>query len=260
MSTLSEKVILITGSSKGIGCATTELLGREGAHVIAQYGTDYEGAVAATKDIPEERKLLLHADFNDPSAPRRLWKDAVAWKGKVDVLVANAAIMPEAAFSDSDEAWEAAWYSALQVNTTAPAFLIREAVNHFLARGSVGSGGGGDIIGISSWAAQRGAGNMKLGAYSASKAGIAALVKTIARAYGKDGIYAYLISPGVVRTGMSITSAKTQGGEQKITASLAMGEWVPPSDIGELVAFLATGKQKHLSGSTLDINGASYIR
>ena len=254
MSTLSEKVILITGASKGIGCATTELLGKEGAFVIAQYGTDYEGALLATKDIAAEKKLLLHADFNDPSAAKRLWKDAVAWKGRVDVLVANAAIMPEAAFSDSDEEWEAAWYSAIQVNTTAPAFLIREAVNHFLAQG------GGDIIAISSWAAQRGAGNMKLGAYSASKAGIAALVKTIARAYGKDGIYAYLISPGVVRTGMSIASAKTQGGEEKITASLVMGEWVPPSDIGEIVAFLATGKQKHLSGSTLDVNGASYIR
>jgi len=254
MSTLSEKVILITGSSKGIGSATTELLGREGAYVIAQYGTDYEGALAATRDIPAERKLLLHADFNDPAAPKRLWNEAVAWKGRVDVLVANAAIMPEAAFSDSDEAWEAAWYSAIQVNATAPAFLIREAVNHFLTRG------GGDIIGISSWAAQRGAGNMKLGAYSASKAAIAALVKTIARAYGKDGIFAYLISPGVVRTAMSVTSAKTQGGEEKITASLAMGEWVPPSDIGEIVAFLATGKQKHLSGATLDINGASYIR
>ncbi len=254
MGTLTEKVILVTGSSKGIGCATTELLGREGAYLVAQYGTDHDGALTATKDIPEDRKLLIHADFNDPSAPKRLWNEAVNWKGRIDVLVANAAIMPEAAFSDSDEAWEAAWYSAIQVNTTAPAFLIREAVNHFLTRG------GGDIIGISSWAAQRGAGNMKLGAYSASKAGIAALVKTIARAYGKDGIYAYLISPGVVRTGMSIASAITQGGEEKITASLAMGEWVPPSDIGEMVAFLATGKQKHLSGSTLDINGATYIR
>jgi NAD(P)-dependent dehydrogenase (short-subunit alcohol dehydrogenase family) len=254
MSALSEKVILITGSSKGIGCATTELLGRQGAYVIAQYGTDLEGALVATKEIPAERKLLLHADFNDPTAPKRLWNEAIAWKGRVDVLVANAAIMPEAAFSDSDEEWEAAWYSAIQVNTTAPAFLIREAVNHFLTRG------GGDIIGISSWVAQRGAGNMKLGAYSASKAGVAALLKTIARAYGKDGIYAYLISPGVVRTAMSIASAKTMGGEEKITASLAMGEWVPPSDIAEIVAFLATGKQKHLSGSTFDVNGASYIR
>jgi NAD(P)-dependent dehydrogenase (short-subunit alcohol dehydrogenase family) len=254
MSSLSDKTILLTGSSKGIGCATAELLGREGAYIIAHYGSDQAGALAATRDIPDDRKLLVQADFNDPHAARNLWEKALAWRGKIDVLIPNAAIMPEAAFSDDDELWEKAWYSAFQVNSTAPAFLIREAVNHFLENG------GGTIIGISSWAAQRGAGNIKLGAYSASKASIAALVKTIARAYGKDGIYAYLISPGVVRTGMSVASAITQGGEEKITASLAMGEWVPPQEIAEMIAFLSTGRQKQLSGATLDINGASYIR
>ena len=254
MSNLSGKTILLTGSSKGIGCATAELLGQEGAHLIAHYGSDREGAEQATRNIPTDRKILIHADFNSPEAARNLWEESLAWRGKIDVLVANAAIMPEAAFSDTDEQWEKAWYSAFQVNATAPAFLIREAVNYFLENS------GGTIIGISSWAAQRGAGNMKLGAYSASKAAIAALVKTIARAYGKDGIYAYLVSPGVVRTGMSLTSAITQGGEDKITATLAMGEWVPPQDIAEMIAFLATGKQKQLSGATLDINGASYIR
>jgi NAD(P)-dependent dehydrogenase (short-subunit alcohol dehydrogenase family) len=254
MSSLSEKTILLTGSSKGIGCATAELLGREGAYLIAHYGSDRAGVLAATRDIPEDRKLIVQADFKDPHAAQNLWKEALAWRGKIDVLIANAATMPEAGFSDSDDMWEAAWYSAFQLNATSPAFLIREAVNHFLEND------GGTIIGISSWAAQRGAGNMKLGAYSASKAAIAALVKTIARAYGKEGIYAYLISPGVVRTGMSIASAITQGGEEKITASLAMGEWVPPQEIAEMIAFLATGRQKQLSGATLDINGASYIR
>ena len=254
MNNLSGKTILLTGSSKGIGCATAELLGREGAYLIAHYGSDQEGAIAATRDIADDHKILIHADFNEPSATRDLWKQALAWRGTIDVLVANAAIMPEAAFSDEDELWEKAWYSALQVNTTAPAFLIREAVNHFLLNG------GGSIVGISSWAAQRGAGNMKLGAYSASKAGIAALVKTIARAYGKNGIYAYLIAPGVVRTGMSIASAMSTGGEEKITSTLAMGEWVPPNDIAEMVAFLCTGAHKQLSGATFDVNGASYIR
>lgn len=254
MNNLSGKTILLTGSSKGIGCATAELLGQEGAYLIAHYGSDREGAIAATKDIPDDHKILIQADFNEPGAARELWKQALAWRGTIDVLVANAAIMPEAAFSDDDDQWEKAWFSALQVNTTAPAFLIREAVNHYLLNG------GGTIIGISSWAAQRGAGNMKLGAYSASKAGIAALVKTIARAYGKNDIHAYLVAPGVVRTGMSIASAMSTGGEDKITATLAMGEWVPPKDIAEMIAFLSTGTHKQLSGATFDVNGASYIR
>ncbi len=68
------------------------------------------------------------------------------------------------------------------------------------------------------------------------------------------------MAPGVVRTRMSESFAATQGGEAPVTASLAMGEWVPPSDIGELVAFLASGRCRHLTGATLDVNGATYVR
>ena len=254
MGSLSGKTILITGASKGIGCATTELLGIEGAYVIAHYGSDREGAIDATKNIPEDHKFIVQADLEQSGSPKKLWREALEWRGVIDVVIANAAIMPEAAFTDSDELWDATWEAAMSVNATAPAQLIREATKYFLENS------GGSIIAISSWAAQRGAGNIKLGAYSASKAAIAALVKTIARAYGRDGIYAYLISPGVVRTGMSVASAITQGGEEKITATLAMGEWVPPKEIAEMVVILATGASKHLSGGTIDVNGATYIR
>jgi NAD(P)-dependent dehydrogenase (short-subunit alcohol dehydrogenase family) len=97
-------------------------------------------------------------------------------------------------------------------------------------------------------------------AYGASKAAIQAATQTIARAYAKKGILAYVLAPGVVRTRLSEQFAATQGGEDNITRGLAMGEWVPPAEIGELIAFLATGRMRHLSGATLDINGASYIR
>jgi len=69
-----------------------------------------------------------------------------------------------------------------------------------------------------------------------------------------------LISPGIVRTAMSEASAKSLGGEDAVTATLSMGEWVPPSEIANLVAFLATGKNKQMTGSTFDVNGATYIR
>jgi len=87
-----------------------------------------------------------------------------------------------------------------------------------------------------------------------------ASTKTIARAYAKENILAYIVAPGVVRTRLSENFAATQGGEAAVTANLAMGEWVPPGDIAELVAFLATGRCRHLSGATLDVNGASYVR
>ena len=162
--------------------------------------------------------------------------------------------MPEAAITDSFEKWSKSWHESIAVNATAPAFLIREAVLHFLENG------GGNIIGLSSWAAQRGSGNPNLGAYAASKSVLPALIKTVARAYAKNGIYAYLIAPGIVRTAMSEASAKSLGGEDAVTATLAMGEWVPPLEIANLVAFLASGKNIQMTGATFDVNGATYIR
>jgi NAD(P)-dependent dehydrogenase (short-subunit alcohol dehydrogenase family) len=73
-------------------------------------------------------------------------------------------------------------------------------------------------------------------------------------------VLAYIVAPGIVRTKLSEESAASLGGEHVVTAQLAMGEWIPPEEIAELVAFLATGKARHLTGATLDVNGASYIR
>jgi NAD(P)-dependent dehydrogenase (short-subunit alcohol dehydrogenase family) len=74
-------------------------------------------------------------------------------------------------------------------------------------------------------------------------------------------VLAYVIAPGVVRTRMSEEFAATLGGgEDAVTAGLAMGEWVPPTELADLVAFLSTGSCRHLSGATLDVNGATYFR
>jgi NAD(P)-dependent dehydrogenase (short-subunit alcohol dehydrogenase family) len=116
------------------------------------------------------------------------------------------------------------------------------------------------LVTISSWAAQRGVTNPRMIAYAASKAAVKAAAQTIARGYAKENILSYIVAPGVVRTRMSEDFAALQGGEDKVTATLAMGEWVPPADVAELVAFLATGRVRHLSGATLDVNGASYVR
>jgi NAD(P)-dependent dehydrogenase (short-subunit alcohol dehydrogenase family) len=252
---LSDKTILVTGASKGIGAAIIAVLGREGAHVIGHYGSDEAGARAATAGIAAERVRLVAGDLAKPGEPARIWREALAWRGRIDVLVNNAAMMAyEGGIDDTDEVWERIWAETLQVNVKAPADLLRGAVRHFR------KSGGGTIITISSWNAQRGSTNPVTIAYAASKAAVMAATKTIARGYAKENILAYIVAPGVVRTRLSENFAATQGGEQVVTASLAMGEWVPPSDIAELVAFLATGRCRHLTGATLDVNGASYVR
>ncbi|GGI76975.1 epimerase [Polymorphobacter multimanifer] len=252
---LSGKTILLTGASKGIGAATAAILGASGAYLVAHYGSDRAGAEAATAAIPEERKLLLGADLADLDAVEAMWAAALAWRGRIDVLVNNAAIMPfdggfDAPLADFDRAWA----DALAINVMAPARMMRAAVNHFL------ESGGGSIVTISSWAAQRGVTNPATIAYGASKAAVKSATQSIARAYAKDNIQAYVVAPGVVRTRLSEQFAATQGGEEKISATLATGEWVTPDELGRLVAFLASGATPQLSGSTLDVNGASYVR
>lgn len=252
-----DKVILVTGASQGIGAATAGILARDGAQLIAHHRGqgDLESAKNALADVEAGRKHFVAGDFEDEAAPDTVWAQALAWRGHIDVLILNAAMMvPAGGVDDSDEEWDAAWHAHYRVNVLAPSRLMRQAVRHFRLRG------GGIIIVMSSWVAQRGVTNPKMLAYAASKSAVKAVAQSIARAYARDHIYSYIIAPGIVRTKMSVDFAELQGGEEAVTKTLAMGEWVPPDELGELIAFLASGEVRHLTGATLDVNGATYIR
>ncbi len=246
--------VLVTGASKGIGAAIARALGAAGFLVVAHYGSDEDGARDAVHEIPAGHRYLVQADLADPDAAARLWEDAVACCGRIDVLVNNAAVMTSTPFDADASAWRDGWDTALQVNLRAPADLIRAAVPHFVRHG------GGTVVSISSWVAQRGPRDPALVAYAASKAGLKAITQAVARHHARDGILAYVIAPGVVGTAMSQVSAERTGGVQALVSELAMREWAPPSEIGELVVFLARGRARHLTGATLDVNGASYVR
>jgi len=254
MTDLSGRTALVTGASKGIGAEIAAALGSAGANVIAHYGSDRAGAESATAAIPGERKLVVGADLMEPEAPERLWEAAVSWRGAVDVLVNNAAVMERTPFEAPLAEWHEGWERALRINVLGPADLTRFAVSHFVGRG------GGVIVTLSSWVAQRGPGSTALVAYSASKAAVKALTQTVARHHGKDGVLAYVIAPGVVETQLSEQAAAWTGGTEAVISGLAMGEMVPPSEVADLVCFLATGRARHLTGSTLDMNGATYVR
>ena len=251
---LSGKTVLLTGASRGIGAATATVLGAAGACLVAHCGENRAGAQEATRDVPPERRMLVEVDFAVPGSGRELWERAVAWRGRVDVVVLNAAVMPETPIDADDAHWDATWDHVLQVNLREPANLIREAVRHFREIG------GGIIVTMSSWVAEQGSAIPQLTAYAASKAAIRAMTQTVARNHAKDGVLAYVIAPGIVRTRMSEIAATTRGGEDAVMAILPLGEMVPPVEVANLVAFTASGLCRHLSGATLDINGAAYVR
>ncbi|MEM6526357.1 MAG: SDR family oxidoreductase, partial [Bacteroidota bacterium] len=118
--------------------------------------------------------------------------------------------------------------------------------------------GGGIIINISSRAARRGDTSDYL-AYAASKGGLEAITKSIARAYGKKGITAFGVAPGFTRTDMAQDFIKAYG-EDYVLNDLSLPELTEPKDIAQTVVFLASGLARHATGTTIDINAGSYVR
>ncbi len=201
---LTGKTVLLTGPSKGIGAATAGILGRAGANLVAHYHNDRAGADAATRSMPPQRRHLLQADLARSASVDGLWRNALAWRGRIDVLVDNAAVfLIDGGIDDDEAAWDRVWDTTISVNVLALTRLLRHAVRHFRERG------GGVAITISSWNGQRGSTNPRAIAYAASKAAVRAATQTVARGYAKNNVLAYVIAPGLVRTRLSEQSAAT---------------------------------------------------
>jgi 3-oxoacyl-[acyl-carrier protein] reductase len=248
---LRDKTCLVTGASGGIGVVIAKTLHAQGANVVLHYhhGKDTAHALAATLG---ERAIALQADLRTADGPSALFREALAKAGAIDVLVNNAATMPEARVEGDLTAWHAGWNETLQVNLVAAADLCREAILHFRTRK------GGILVNIASRAAFRGD-SPEYMAYAASKAGLIALTRSIARGFAKDGVLAYGVAPGFVTVGMPAAYYETHGTEH-ITREIPLGEITPPEDVANVVAFLASGLARHATGTTIDVNGASYVR
>lgn len=249
---LAGRTVLLTGASGGIGQVTAATLAAAGATVLAHYRSNRPGAETALAGVPAERAVLLPGDLGTPDAARRLWREACAAR-QVDVLVLNAGVIPDTPADGPDDEWDAGWRRAMEVNVIGAGALMREAVRAFAARGS------GTVIVLSSWAAEQGSRIRDVSSYAASKAAIRNLAQTFARAYARDGVRVHVLAPGVVDAGMGVAGLD-EAARSAVSGGLAMGRYVRPQEVAILIAFLAADGCPSLTGSTLDINGASYIR
>ena len=231
--------ILITGASRGIGAATYELLKSRG-HDVAGH---------STKGSPE----LIAGDLMDPAVPRAIWEAALdRLGGRIDALVNNAGIYEAIPLDARDPDWRTAWYSTLVINLQAPADLSRLAVQHFQENG------GGRIVNVASRAGWRGD-SPQHWHYAASKAGLIGMTKTIARAYAADGILAFAVAPGFTVSEMTEEYLQGRGGAQ-IIADIPLGRVASTAEVAEVIRWLATEAPASSTGSTIDVNGASYVR
>lgn len=238
---------LVTGASRGIGKSITRALLKEGGKVLGTARRsefpkefddhpDFEGIYVNLADN-NELKSKLQPVFEQSQAP--------------NVLINNAGIFEDCDFTTDDNSWLENWDKTLQVNLRAPALLSKWALNCWIEEE------GGFLINISSRAAYRGD-TQEYASYAASKGGLVALTKSIARDFGQEGISAYSIAPGFIKTDMAMESIEVYG-EEYLTEGMAFDEITSPEEVGELVAFLASGKVPHMTGATFHINGGSYM-
>ena len=252
MSDLTDRVMLVTGAAGGIGAATARTLAGEGAYVVL-HDLDPAGPVRELARELGDRGLALAADLADPRGAPALWREALDWRGRLDVLVNNAGIY-EAADPDGElEPWIESWQRTLAVCLVSPATLCREAIRTFR-----GQEGGGIIVNLASRAAFRGE-DAEYWNYAAAKAGVVAMTKTIARQYGRDGVTAFAVAPGFVNTPFN-DPAVARHGLDFFAADTGLGEVAEPADVANVIAFLASGRARHATGTTIDVNGASYVR
>jgi NAD(P)-dependent dehydrogenase (short-subunit alcohol dehydrogenase family) len=231
--------ILITGASRGIGAAIADALATDAAKVAALSSAD--------------------GDLGDPAIADQLWaKSLDRLDGRIDVLVNNAGVFEANPIDSSDTDWLESWNRTLQINLTAAAQLCRRAVQHWQARRAAGDTADGRIVNIASRAAYRGDSPAHWH-YAASKAGMVAMTKTIARGYAHEGILAFAICPGFTMTGMAEDYLASRGGDT-LLADIPLGRVASPEEIAEMARWCALEAPPSMTGAILDANGASYVR
>jgi 3-oxoacyl-[acyl-carrier protein] reductase len=249
---VTNRAILITGASRGIGRAIAEAFAAAGDRVAVHYGASADRAAEVLAGLPGEGHVLVQADLADPGAVRAMVDQAAAALGGLDVLVNNAGIFESHPITEvSYEDWQAAWQAHIGINLVGAANACWCAVRHMRAAG------GGRIINVSSRGAFRGEPGQP--AYGASKAGMNALGQSLARALGPYGIAVTGVAPGYVETDMAVDALAGPAGE-RIRAESPFNRVATPAEIAAAVLFLAAPEAEWASGTVIDLNGASYLR
>jgi len=237
---LTGKTALVTGASGALGGAIVRALHGQGA-TVALSGTRRE-ALDAIADQLKERAHVLPCDLTDLAAVEALVPKAEETMGKLDILIANAGVNRDNLFVQlTDEAWD----QVIAVNLTATFRLTRAALKTMMRRRF------GRVIGISSVVGFTG--NPGQGNYTASKAGIVGMLKSVAFEYAKRNVTANCIAPGIIASAM--TDKLNDKQRETILARVPMGRLGNAMDVGAAAVYLASDEAAYVTGQTIHVNG-----
>ncbi len=249
---LSNQHILVTGGTRGIGAAISKVLVECGATIIAHYNENEECALKLKKELGNSVRLIK-ADLSGAMEVARLFSESLSFfNGKLDGIVNNAGIAISSDIHKNAVDWTDDWLRTMDVNVNAVGLLCKRSICQFQKQDS-----GGRIVNISSRAAFRGD-TAEYMAYATSKGAVVSLTKSIARAFGKEEIKAFVVAPGFVRTDMA-QKFINQYGEDYALNDIALKKLTEPEDVAPTIAMLFSGLMDHATGTTIDINAGSYV-
>ena len=242
---LKDKVILVTGSTTGIGEGMARIFIREGARIII-HGTREKNAKELVAELGGRASFVLGA-LDDPDVPARLVAKTVSRHGRLDGLVNNAAAMTRGNIQDTDTA---SFDRTLAINLRAPLLLIRSALPHFRSQG------GGRVLNIGSVNGYCGEA-MQL-AYSISKGGLTTLTRNLADAHGREGIRVNQLNVGWTLTSNEYELKKNEGlpddWPTRVSKTYApSGRLLSPEDVAWAAVYFLSDEAPLINGAVLDL-------
>ena len=247
--------VLLTGSSKGIGYKIAEDLLAEG-HDLALHYNKNESPLKALLKNDKTSSFSIQADLSNKDEIKKMVVNTIDKLSFPDCIINNAGIAESADISIDINSWSNMFDKTIDVNLKAPTLIFKEFLKHKRDK-KINSRL--RIINIASRAAFRGEQQDYI-SYACSKGGIISLTKTMSRSFGEsDNIVAISIAPGFVRTEMA-QSFIDKHGEDVVRQGITLDRLTEPKDISPLVSLIVSGKMDHSTGSTIDINGGSFLR